>query len=93
MKKKSFSWNLMVLACLGVFVACSSDDDPEPGPNGNGDDNTAETWKYVVAASGADAKYLMGTRMKSATLEALTLFTLKMEKLTFRLYSPAQQRA
>lgn len=57
MKKKNLLWSLIAFACLGVFVSCSDDDEPNGGTEGE----TTDTWKYVIAASGAEAIYLIET--------------------------------
>lgn len=54
MKKKNLVWILMSCILLGFFAAC---DDNNNTSGGGGDDKPTE--KYIVAASGAEAIYLL----------------------------------
>jgi len=59
MKKRNFAVKLTtILYAYSTFIACS-DDMPATGTENNGDNITAATSKYVIAAKTQDATYLV----------------------------------
>ena len=59
MKKRNFAVKLTtILYACSTFIACS-DDMPATGTENNGDNITAATSKYVIAAKTQDATYLV----------------------------------
>ena len=59
MKKRNFAVKLTtILYACSTFIACS-DDMPAAGTENNGDNITAATSKYVIAAKTQDATYLV----------------------------------
>lgn len=55
MKKKIFLWALSAFVCCSFFTACDDDNSLD------GDDGDESTEKYIVAANGAQAIYLLET--------------------------------
>ena len=75
MKKRNFAVKLTtILYACSTFIACS-DDMPATGTENNGDNITAATSKYVIAAKTQDATYLV----TAESLEEGTVTSLEKE--------------
>lgn len=93
MKTKNLFRVFMTLAGVSFFMACDSNDDPVDKPD-DGDDNKT-TEKYIIAASGAEAIYLLETdninegtlttKGAAAEVESATAWLFPKNKYAYRL--------
>ncbi|MDR1222993.1 MAG: DUF4374 domain-containing protein [Tannerella sp.] len=93
MKQKNLLWILIAFACAGFFTACSDNASGDGDDDGNGPEDRIE--KYIIAASGAEAIYLLETdnidegtlttQGAAAEVEAATAWLFPQNKYAYRL--------